>query len=920
MADRRVRRALLIGAGAAAAALITLVAAVMLVPAERVGAWAAARASVALQREVSVESFGVRFLPRPAIALTGVSIAGAAPDDAALAGVQRVELRPRLLPLLKRQVVIDQIVFDRPHLLIVIAADSTSNLPSLSNTGDDGAAGSAELSIRRLQIRDGQITYRDATTASDVRLTGIRQDMTLSGSITAGELARVAITGDLSIDDIDLDLPHQLAWPVRDVRLRILHSADLDRAADRLDLTRLTLTLQDLTLDVDGSITALSDSARRGIDLHARTGNVDIAHFVASLPGAITGGSNGESLTGAAGTAQLDMTVRGRAGAGAVPDVDGVLQLQDGAIARGRFGTVASALNGRIAFSLDSVVSDGVTGRLLGEPLHVSFNVHDFSAPHGRVVLQTALAMAEAQKLGLLPDGSAGSGRVGVDIAAVGAFDTPAELALNGSIDLTGIQLQVAAVEKPVIVENGRISLDGRSAATTDLRAAIGGSDVALDFDAMEWLPYALGDSLRPPTVTFAARAALFDADEIFGVSADEHTYGELFFARLADRSIGGMTAAEAAAAMGLGMPTVPNIIMDGRIQADRFVRGAAPLDDVDVTIAARAGAVEVRAASFRMMGGGVHLSGRLGLAARPAAAGAAAAGAAVPDATGGSSGATAMSAAGAVGAASPPTQPLILEYAVSDVATGTFLERFTAFRDHITGDMLLAGTLSMSLDEHLLPVRESVMGGGTLAVQNGELVNWPLLRRLGERIGIAAFDTLAFRDWTGNFRFAGPRIVIEESMLEAGSLAVRAAGSFDVSGVLDIGATLLLPQESAARVPGAPAAFLVSAAAGADGRVPVGARFSGTARDPSIRLDLSEAGARVADAAREAAQDQAREMADRIADDLADRAAAQLGGVLPPRDSLATTADSARKKVEDEVVNRLRRLLPGRGGGGGGV
>lgn len=139
--------------------------------------------------------------------------------------------------------------------------------------------------------------------------------------------------------------------------------------------------------------------------------------------------------------------------------------------------------------------------------------------------------------------------------------------------------------------------------------------------------------------------------------------------------------------------------------------------------------------------------------------------------------------------------------------------------------------------------------------------------------------------------------------MLESGELAVRAAGTFDVNGTLDVGATTYLPQSWAARVPGAPAAFLTSAAAAEDGRIPVGTRFAGTARDPDVSVDMSEAGARIANAAREAAQEQARAAAASAAEQLADR-------ILPPRDSVTASADSAKKKVESEVVNRLRRII----------
>jgi hypothetical protein len=443
---------------------------------------------------------------------------------------------------------------------------------------------------------------------------------------------------------------------------------------------------------------------------------------------------------------------------------------------------------------------------------------------------------------------------------------------VNGEVGLDGVEIQVKSLEKPAIVQQGRIELKGRDATTKDLRATIGTSDVALDFSAKEFLPYVLGDTLRPPTVVFEARSRRFDVDEIFGVSTEKYTYTQLFFARLSDRPLDGKTATERAEETGLGLPELPPIIMDGHIKAARLVRGGMPFDSVDITVAARGGALDVRAARFKTMGGGVHLTGRLGLAAGPAA--------------------------------DSVTQPLALDYTVSEMTAQQFLQRFTNFRDHLSGTMLLAGSAGMSLDQRLLPDRQSVRGQGSLAVSNGQLINWPLLRALGDKIGRGRFDTLSFKDWSGRYRIEGSRVLLEESMLESGEIAVRAAGSFDLNGTLDLGATLYLPPAWTSRIPGAPAALLTSAVAGPDGRVPIGARIGGSARQPTIRLDLSEAGTRAANAAREAAQKEVREAAAAAAEKLKEKLP------LPPRDSLTAKTDSAKKKVENEVVNRLRKLV----------
>jgi hypothetical protein len=868
-------RRLLIVTGVISGLLLVLAGAVMLLlPAERVGSFAAARAAAALDRDVEVRRFRVQFLPRPAVALQDVRIGGprAASDTARFASAHRLELRPRILPLFRRQVIIDHIVIDRPEIYIEIAEDGTSNLPEFAGS-DAGSAGGGDvdLDISRLRVKRGMLSFRDARDGTAVRLSGVEQRLAVEGTVEGGELTRIMLAGFIAVAGVDAELPGRLAWPLRGVALSIDHRADLDRVRDRLELDRLIVTVQELALTLSGSVSGVADPETRTLDLVAGTGSVDVARLLASLPrGWVESG--GEALEGAAGRVSVDATARGRAGGGAVPDVTGTLRLEEVALARGRHGRIADGIAGDVAFSLDSVSTAGIAGRLLGEPLRAAFSIRDLADPTGRVTLSTALAMAEAQKLGFLPDGTDAGGRVVVDVSADGSLVAPEDARIDGTVTLSGITLRLDALEQPVVVRDGRIALRGRAIATRNLTATIGASEVALDFDAIEWLPYVLGDTMRTPTVTFAARSARFDADEIFGVDPDRHTYSDVFFARLSRRQLEGRSATEVARDMGLGLPQVPPIDMDGTIRAARLINGAVQFDDVEVTVAARARALDIRAASFRMMGGGVRMSGRLGVIAG--------------------------------GGGTPASQPLALDYTVDGVTAAQFLERYATFRDHIGGRMQLTGSIRMYLDEYLLPITESMMGDGTIAIADGELVNWPLLRVLGQRIGVAGFDTVAFRDWSGRYRVAGGTVFLDETAFQSSDLVVRAAGSFDVTGILDIGATVYMPQRWAARLPGAPTAFLANLVAEPDGRVPVGARISGTARDPVVRMDLSAASARGADAVREAARSEAREMADRLADELADRLP------VPPRDSLATAADSLKQKVEDEVVNRLRRVL----------
>ncbi|NIP81888.1 MAG: hypothetical protein GWM90_22795, partial [Gemmatimonadetes bacterium] len=74
---------------------------------------------------------------------------------------------------------------------------------------------------------------------------------------------------------------------------------------------------------------------------------------------------------------------------------------------------------------------------------------------------------------------------------------------------------------------------------------------------------------------------------------------------------------------------------------------------------------------------------------------------------------------------------------------------------------------MGLTLDRFALPVRESVGAGGTIAISEGRIANWAVLRGVTERLGIAVFDTLGFRDWAAGFRIDGPRVNLDETALD---------------------------------------------------------------------------------------------------------------------------------------------------------
>lgn len=829
--------------------------AVLMFPAERVAALAAAQAEASLDRQVRIESVRLRLFPRPAAELEGVAVSRHARpglesgDPGAafaplLASVEAVQLRPRLLPLLRGDVIINELVVERPHLLLEIPEGGTLDLPTIEG-GDEPATGDTELEIRRMILRNGTVEYRDANTGTEVIVEGIDHSLRLSASVLEGELSVLELDGDLTIARLDVEAPDALPARLRDLAVRVEHDAVLHQADHRLEIRTADVSVEEFPLAITGTVEALGDPEARTVELTGAAHDVDVARLVASLPPdlreRLPEGPDGRTLTGTAGTVTVDAAARGRAGGGEVPEVEGLLQLASVALGYegGSDQQLVSDLSGEVAFTSDSAATDGLEATVLGEPARVAFAVQNFREPQGTFSGSGALLLEEAERAGLLPEGATASGRIGFDLTGGGSTAEPETISVDGWVDLGGLELDLAEIGPRIAVAPSRVSLEGDAVLIQNFAVTMGRSDLTLDAQALGWPAGLLGDEgATPPSVTFQAHSRFLDVDELLDIDPNRPSYGQLLWAHAGGLPIDGRSAAEVAAEEELSLPDVPRLRANGGLTADRLLSGGVEYSLVDVPVEVVEREIIVEGATLEAMGGQVRLSGRLG----PSPGG------------------------------EEAPRPFSLDYDVAGVTANAFLERHTLFRGRVGGSLETAGSLDVRLHPNTLPVRETLSGDGSIVVRDGELVNWPLVRELGQRLGLPDFQTLQFRDWGGAYRIVDATVFVEESTLEAGDLQVSSVGSFDVEGNLDFTATLYLPGAWLDQIPGVPTNVLESLLGGPEERVPVAARVTGTTSSPSIGLDLSEAGDIAAERAREEAEEAVRDQAERFLDRLRGR------------------------------------------------
>ena len=891
----RSRRILVIGAAALAVIVVGVAAAALLIPGERVAAAVAARAEALLGQRVRMADVGLRFLPMPGVRISGVVVGGTADDDA-LATADAVELRARLLPLLRGRVIIGSLALDRPRILVVVDSAGGTNIPVLGPDEVDTSAGTGPrditFAVDRLTVTDGGITFRDARDGSEVRLAGWDQRLRIRGDVRGGRLGEIELGGWLEVDDIDATLP-RVVLPVRDLALRVTHDATLDRTTDRLTLRALDVTAGGITLVGAGTLDSASSATGRSAELSLLAEGFDAGRLLELLPDSVRPRltlPGGRPLR-PVGTASVRLEIDGPLTPGALPRFDGALSLA-GAGIESDDEALASDVRGEMVFSADSAVLRA-GGTLLGERFTMAVAVREPAAPSAVVAFNGSADLARLAPLGLVPDTLSVSGSIRASLQALLPTTDLAAARVAGTVDLGAVRVLGGTV--PLTVSSGKLTFAGQRIIVDPLALRLGEEgrvDVRAEVDG--WIRALADSTAAPPGIAAEVMAGALDLDRLLGPPEGE--YPALLFARLQDRPLDdGRTAAEAAVAAHMRVPALPKVEAEARIRIDRLVRNATAYDNVDATVRITPDSIQVLAASFGFMGGTVRGNGTL-----------------VP---------LALDSTGAAERAR-----LTATYALANVGAAPFFDRLTPFRDHLAGELSMAGTLAMELDQHALPDRASVSSDGTAAVSQGRLAGWRVLEAASQRLGLTALDTVRFRDWAGTFRIVGPLVTLDETALDGPEISARAAGSFDFGGRLDLGATAYLSRELAARA-GAIGQQVIAAAGDGD-RVPVGIRITGDASSPTVALDLSAARDNVVARARESAEREARAVAaratevalDRLeipdslrglpADSLRKVIGDSLFELLP--DSLRVPPDSVRARAEDALRKRLRGLFGG--------
>ena len=556
---------LLVMAGAAIALKV------ILTP-EKLRALVEPRLEAAVGREVQLGSVGLRIFPKVAIRLGDVALAnppgfGSEP----MLELDALDLQVQVRPLLRREIVLNQVRLIRPHIRYEVAADGSSNLAGLGGVRgerepapEEAAAGAAAagLLVGDLTLRDGRVEYSDAASGRRVEF---QVDARIAADPTA-EGGALESRGRIDLADLRMRMSSEPSDTLAVPELRIEYDLLADLAGDSVNLREVTLTMGDLP--------ARGSAVLRG----AASLSLDASGSLA--------GDDGLAWSGAAEFTGLET------------DYAGIDNLPTGG-------------SGRVTFNRERATIRSFSGQLLGKPFEAQLTATNFENP--KIVAKVKGEVDLAQLASMRDKPTPITGAASFDLRVTGPAKRFERIRVRGPIQLTDVAYASESLAEPARIASGTVQLTGAGISTEALAITLGSSELVLTLTARQLLPLLLApeDAERVPSVEFRLTSDKLDLGELVTEDTSSPGYSTLVTARLAGRQVEGRDPAEIARER-YKLPPLPPMQATGRVVIQQLINPPTNVRRLRFNVVLQDGVLELTDVKGRIYDG--DLAGGLSL------------------------------------------------------------------------------------------------------------------------------------------------------------------------------------------------------------------------------------------------------------------------------------------------------------------
>ncbi|HEX9006036.1 MAG TPA: AsmA-like C-terminal region-containing protein [Bacteroidota bacterium] len=804
------------------------------------------RVEQATHRTATIRDMSLTLFPSVGVDMDGFSLAnrqGEGFSATPFLTLDRLHVSVKVLPLLKGQVEVTSLELDHPQILIEVNDRNESNYADLTGASDTGkvsrtaqpaAKPKAEsaLLVNDLRISDGALDYVSYKDNSATRVRGLQVRMGVEAGGT-----RSLVSGTVGIDSLSygtVDAPL-----ISGLRLGVDHRLVYDQNADVLTVEKGDIKVQDMTLNLAGTVSGLRST--KVLNLTIGSEDLNIAELLSLVPREYM--KKAEGVKGN-GTAQVHIAIAGPMADSTLPDVTGKINVSGASIQYPKLPRPISNITIVSQFTRSKTQQefriDKLTANLGDNPISMTMTVTNFANPAVTLAANGALNLAEVGQFYPLEPGTELGGRMTADIRVAGKVKEPAAMKGTGTMNFQGVTARTASTKTPVQNLNGTITFNNQVIESKNLAMSMGKSDMRLGFTLKNYLSMLSTDKSAPKaTATVALQS--------------NHLYtADLMGEEKAQKPEGKTPAPESAAPAKPGTPGKPGA-------APGKGKTNLPLPNVDMDVNAAIGTLTMQKFDFTNVRGAMRISnGVINMQNFSL------------NAFGGS-----VTSKGTLNLQNPDKPQFDLGLNLNSLEANALLPHFTSFGQRLSGKMTMTTAMKGGLNDTLGLVPNTLDGNGHVQIQNGTLKGFKVNQSLASMLKLPDLETINFKDWTNAFTIQNGRFQVKDLKITALNAEYLVNGSQGLDGTLEYTMTLYLPASLSSRINVAgfagEAVNLFKDPKDPQGRLRLDFNVGGTTDDPKLQLNTDVAKERATELAKQKVNEEAKKLGDQAKDKAGD-------------------------------------------------
>ena len=831
--------------------------------------------------------------PNFTLSVNNVSVANIAPFGGdTLFSAKNLTATIDIMSVIKGdQYKIRTIVLDHPRILAKVLADGKANWDITKPSSDTTKKASSEpskfkMSLKKFEIIDGRVVYDDASMGFYTSLIGF--DHTLSGDFTQDNFLMETMT---KINEFTM--AYGGVKYMNKVKTEIKANLDMDMPNGKYTFKDNTISLNELGFGIDGWLAMPPKSNDINMDMKFKANQSEFKNFLSLIPACYT---KDFSSVKTSGKLSMDGFVKGTYNDKVMPGFAAHVKIDD---AMFQYPSLpAAAKDIAVDVNVDDPSGDPdkmvidvkkfhveLAGNPIDMNMHVETPVSDpylNGAVMGRLnlaTLKTVIPMDADQSL---------NGNVTADIKMnghessieKGQYD---KFKAEGKVIVMDMDYKSKDTPYGVNIKSMTLNFSPQFVELAGFDSKIGKSDIKADGKIENFMQYYFKDQLLKGT--FNMKSGLLDLNEFMATSTPT-----------ADPNAKAPAPSPTDTAA-MGVLDVPgNIDFTLNTAVSKMIYDKIDITNVGGSVVIRDKKINLSDLKLNMLGGNMNMNGYY-----------------------------------ETKNISAPSVALVMN--INDFDISQTVKDFVTIQTLAPVAKYASGRFSATdvkfnsvLDKKMMPVMNTLNGGGTLMTKNVVVSGFEPLNKLADALKMEKFKRTEFSDLKISFHFKDGKVSTDEFPFKSGSVAGTFAGNTSFDQKIDYKMKMEIPTKD---MPAGAKDYvngLLSKAnmLGVNAKMPekvkLNALFGGTVTDPTVKTDVKEIAGNMVDQTK----DILNQKKDSVIKDVKKDVSAEVDKILKDaeaeaqkvKDGAKVLADQTKKqgydnakKLEDQASNPIAKI-----------